>query len=224
MKCLANKSALVVWCARLSEYRPTEMAALFASIGKAEQQQADKFRCGRRRNSFIVGRYMVYQAYRHLYPQFDIAIHQDENAKPVAFHHGTALPHRFNLSHSGEYVVLAISNTGRVGVDVECVDTTLINQGMARSFMSAEELQQYWALPASQQQTFFFRLWTIKEALLKAIGVGLRCCPRAVSIGSVMNKPFIKTLPALYAHAVFSLEVLNELEQVALAVVCEKSS
>jgi len=82
-------------------------------------------------------------------------------------------PLRFNLSHSGELALLALSLDRELGVDLERRRHHLDHLGIARRYFAPDELAALAALPAAQQETAFYRCWTRKEALLKAKGAGL---------------------------------------------------
>lgn len=76
----------------------------------------------------------------------------------------------FNLSHSDAWALIAVASSGtRVGVDVERVRTDLDHLELARHLYQPEETARLIAgHPAG-----FFRLWTAKEAFVKATGTGL---------------------------------------------------
>ena len=77
---------------------------------------------------------------------------------------------KFNLSHSGEYVVIALGRRP-VGVDVERIDRC--NQDVAERFFSSSEVEYLRSLPATEQARAFTTLWTLKESYTKAEGKGL---------------------------------------------------
>lgn len=76
---------------------------------------------------------------------------------------------RFSLSHSGSWVVCAVS-TQPVGVDVEMPRCTM---AIGKRFFQPCELQGLEQLPELQRQVQLNRLWTAKEAFVKALGGGL---------------------------------------------------
>jgi len=77
----------------------------------------------------------------------------------------------FNISHSGEWVSVAISPV-RVGVDVEKMRK--VPEGVAHRFFSdAENKMLQNAVNEAEKAEIFFTLWTLKESFLKAIGTGL---------------------------------------------------
>ncbi len=82
----------------------------------------------------------------------------------------------FNLSHSGNYAVLAVSPC-EVGVDVEQVAP--YSQAVAEKCFTAPERE--WLSRQSCGQAFF-KLWTGKESVMKATGLGLRLPPESFNI------------------------------------------
>src|SRR5207237_1874899 len=84
---------------------------------------------------------------------------------------GTRL--EFNLSHSGDMAVLAISRGPAVGVDVEQVIRVSELDSIASRFFSASEKAALNAVPAHARDSAFYSCWTRKEAFLKALGDGL---------------------------------------------------
>ncbi|MBB5082705.1 4'-phosphopantetheinyl transferase family protein [Nonomuraea endophytica] len=76
----------------------------------------------------------------------------------------------FNLSHSGEWALIAVAPEGRrVGVDVERISPDADILELAARMYQPEEVERVRAAGAPE----FFRLWTAKEAYIKATGVGL---------------------------------------------------
>lgn len=83
----------------------------------------------------------------------------------------------FNIAHSGSYVVLALSNTGKVGIDVEKIRPVDIQR--FRSWHNQQDLQR---LGNQDQLRFFFETWTQKEAVAKAVGRGIQVPFSEISI------------------------------------------
>ena len=76
----------------------------------------------------------------------------------------------FNLSHSGETVLCAVSDRP-LGCDVEGLRP--FDPALPRRFFHPEECAWLFSLPAAEQPAAFMRLWTLKESYVKALGVGL---------------------------------------------------
>jgi 4'-phosphopantetheinyl transferase len=80
---------------------------------------------------------------------------------------------RFNLSNARSLVACVVTLDADAGVDVEEVDRPGITVDIADSFFSIAELTALRALPPRDQRWRFFQLWTLKEAYIKARGMGL---------------------------------------------------
>ena len=76
----------------------------------------------------------------------------------------------FNLSHSGDYVMLAAADR-EVGCDIE--EIARYDLRVAKRFFAPEEYECIAAAPPEEQQELFFRYWTLKESFVKVTGRGL---------------------------------------------------
>jgi len=103
------------------------------------------------------------------------------------------IPH-FNISHSGEACVVAISEAAPVGVDVEVVRDRRHLERLARTRLAPAEALEILRRQGDERRRAFYRCWTRKEAYLKATGLGLTAdlSSFAVSVGP---------LPALITRA-----------------------
>lgn len=90
---------------------------------------------------------------------------------------GTVL--RFNLSHSADQAMVALTLDGDIGVDIEEFRDVAGCAEIARTYFSRSEFAELQLLPAAEQSQAFLVCWTRKEALLKATGSGLIALDRA---------------------------------------------
>lgn len=79
----------------------------------------------------------------------------------------------FNVSHSNNLALVAISVDFQIGVDIEFMRLNTDPLQIARNFFSRHEYQQLINLPQNQQKEAFYNCWTRKEAYIKACGKGL---------------------------------------------------
>ena len=79
----------------------------------------------------------------------------------------------FNLTHSGDLALLAISAVGEVGVDVEIHDPRRATEELMEHYFAPGERTTIKAMDASRRMRGFFDCWTRKEAFIKAVGDGL---------------------------------------------------
>lgn len=97
-----------------------------------------------------------------------------ERGKLSALTEGQKLHYEFNVSHSRSHGLLAFAAKGQLGVDVEDWDPRRPIDGAIRRVFSESEQVALREAPPDQRRRLFFRLWTIKEALIKATGEGFR--------------------------------------------------
>jgi 4'-phosphopantetheinyl transferase len=81
-------------------------------------------------------------------------------------------PH-FSLSHSGKRAVIAVSQTAPLGVDIEEIRLRRMDRQTAARFFSIHEVTKLQGLSDTEHRLAFTRLWTFKEAFIKATGEGL---------------------------------------------------
>jgi 4'-phosphopantetheinyl transferase len=82
-------------------------------------------------------------------------------------------PLHFNLSHTRSIVVCLVSVRPEVGVDVEDMERLSPTMEIAERFFSRGEVHALRSLPEAQRHERFFIYWTLKEAYIKARGMGL---------------------------------------------------
>ncbi len=93
-----------------------------------------------------------------------------------------------SLSHSGGWIAAATTRSGRVGVDIEAARP--VSPALARRCLADSELAWWEEAPVGRARTLrFLRLWTAKEAYLKATGAGLSTDPRDVPIDVSGDRP-----------------------------------
>jgi 4'-phosphopantetheinyl transferase len=94
------------------------------------------------------------------------------NGKPFLVDQG-AFRASFSLSHTHGMVACAVTQDADVGVDVECIDREVDAGEIAARFFAPAEARLLADLDADLRRGRFFDLWTLKEAFVKALGVGL---------------------------------------------------
>ena len=150
-------------------------AACEALLSPNELQQADSFRFDKGRQRFVLGRGMMRAAIGKALgiAARDVPLRFSGHGKP---HLPDAHVVQFNLSHSGELIVLAVTRKAQIGVDVEAFRHLPRRDQIAKEILGSDESSQYEALSDGERQTAFFTIWTRKEAIVKAVGRGL-CFP-----------------------------------------------
>ena len=108
----------------------------------------------------------------------------------------------FNLSHSGDWAVLAVTAARRpIGIDIETIRP--LKEDIAGRFFAASEAAALAALPPDLQTAAFFRCWTRKEAFIKAKGDGLGYSLQAFEVSLLENEPaVVKSIAGQTPHQV----------------------
>jgi 4'-phosphopantetheinyl transferase len=163
-----------VWRARLD----TAWSWTFdEALSMEDRARADRFRFESDRRKFcvaraslrlILARYLKTRAGR-------LQIDTGEFGKPYFADAKASQGLRFNLSHSNQLALIAISRDREVGVDIEYVRPNFVTDEVAAHFFSPAEAEVLGSLPLAEKTQSFFNCWTRKEAYIKARGEGLSC-------------------------------------------------
>jgi 4'-phosphopantetheinyl transferase len=97
----------------------------------------------------------------------------NSHGKPSLIPTATGRTLGFNVSHTAGLIAIALAHTPEVGIDVEHMERTVGSEDLARRFFSATEVEALERMPAEAHKAAFFDVWTLKEAYIKARGLGL---------------------------------------------------
>ena len=169
----------------------------FVPLSPSDRVRAERYKVPARRHAFERGRLLVRHLLGHYLgrPEITIELGVHENGKPFVHHHPGEASHEISLSHSGGVLLVAVSRAGEIGVDAEQIDPQVKHEAIARRFFAAEETAALAACSPAEREGAFFRCWTRKEALVKALGDGLAhsLTTFAVSIEPVQVSPLLRT-------------------------------
>jgi 4'-phosphopantetheinyl transferase len=163
-----------VW--RLGLDPSTEMVArLRAILTDDERKRADRFAFDQHRRRFTVGRgclRTILGQYTGIEPA-RIRLYHNDYGKPALDDDQGGQWLRFNVSHSGELALYALTRAREVGVDLETIRPDFAGEDIAKRFFAPAEVAALRGVPAEQRCQAFFACWTRKEAYIKARGKGL---------------------------------------------------
>lgn len=152
---------------------PAVLARSAAMLTAEERARGDRFVFAKDRHQFLVTRATI-RTLTGRYLGVDPAacrFEADRYGRPSLTHpDGAAFA--FNISHTAGLVACAIARQGDLGVDVEDTGRE-VNADLPRRFFSTAEADALDALPAVERQVRFYEYWTLKEAYIKARGMGL---------------------------------------------------
>ncbi len=211
-----------VWrlCLQVEDSRQEAFRNLLADD---ERTRAARFHFDRDRNRFIAARGQMREILgRYLdKPPESLRFRYGLQGKPFLEHHRRGF--QFNLAHSGDLGLLAVTADRQVGVDLEEIRPVITEEEIAQRFFSAEEIVSLRVLPASEQRLAFFLCWTRKEAFLKALGEGIAYGLDQFTVTLTPGEPadLVEVLPDPSAASRWSLANLEPSEGYVGAVAFE---
>lgn len=168
-----EKQTFHLWCAYPNDLLATDTArACEALLSRDEYERMENFRFDPHRREYLTARALVRTALSFYHPLAPEAwrFSKNEYGKPFA------IPDcglQFNLSHSPGLVVCLIGHGAEVGVDAEPCERAETIVEVAPTVFSPPELLQLETLRGSEKGERALLLWTLKEAYIKARGMGL---------------------------------------------------
>ena len=172
------------WAFNVSSWLPCKQQIItsLAGISLEEIERIQKFRFKEDYKLSLIGRLMIRRCIQLVcgISWSEIQLDRTEKGKPIC--ENTITGNRqlfFNVSHQGDFAVLAASTTCNVGIDVmkfsypNNTDVPSFFRLMNRQFVESEwdyikSFKKEWT-----QLKAFYRLWCLKESYVKAIGVGI---------------------------------------------------
>jgi len=175
-----------IWAVSIDGFSRTQ-DELRQLLSCEEQARADQFRLEEPAKRFMAARAALrvllgrYSDIRPVEIQFAV----DANQKPrlADSHSGTDL--RFNVSHSGALALIAVTVGHEIGVDVEQLREVHHVDQIASRYFHADEIAAIQSAKFTDRTATFFRCWTAKEAVLKAIGTGITSSLDAFAVPTV---------------------------------------
>jgi 4'-phosphopantetheinyl transferase len=169
----------------------TKVSELRLFLSEEEQARGDRYIRSADGVKFMVGRAvlrLILAQYLGLKPG-EIVITVGEFGKPYVSKSININDLTFNLSHSGEMCLLAVSCGREIGVDVERLRDDVAVEDLATRYFSKEETAELQALPNALRRLGFFLCWTRKEAYVKAKTLGLQIPLDQFSVSLTPGQP-----------------------------------
>jgi 4'-phosphopantetheinyl transferase len=171
----ANFEHVDLWRVNLKLPEAGRRQSLRDTLSEDENARADRFHFQAHRDNFLVG----HAALREILSNYlslaakDITFRNNKYGKPEIDKRLNPNNLQFNLSHSADWALIAVTIGRRVGVDVEHIRPDVECLSLAQSYFSRSEYQSLLLLDEQACRRAFFACWTRKEAFIKAIGEGL---------------------------------------------------
>ncbi len=192
-----------------------------AWLNEEERERWQRFKFAADRQRFLQARALVRSvlaAYLQQLPA-ELRFTRNQYGKPQLLQQAPA-PIKFNLSHTQGLLALAVTLEAEVGVDVEAITRNVETVALAERFFAPVEAALVKACSDGAQTDCFFRLWTLKEAYVKARGLGLQLGLDAFAFNFNAEQPQLSFVDASDDPACWSFMQLQHAERfrIALAV------
>jgi 4'-phosphopantetheinyl transferase len=148
-------------------------------LSAKELARAERFRLAKDKAEYIVARAflrIILGKYLNTNPE-KLNFEYNKYGKPLV---AEAARLKFNMSHSAGAALYAVTLDDDVGVDLELINTSLIDCEIAEQSLTEKEFQRYKKLPADDCIELFYKCWTRKEAYAKAQGNGFITSPNKI--------------------------------------------
>jgi 4'-phosphopantetheinyl transferase len=185
-----RENELHVWAASL-DVNDAQLNRFAVNLSSLEAGRASRFHFPRHRDRFIAGRGFLRAVLGH-YLRTEpgtLEFSYGAQGKPAlaGVHARNGL--HFNLAHSEDLVLLAVTHANSVGVDVERVRTLRDPEELVARFFSPRESAAFRKVSPDRKPAAFFNLWTRKESWLKATGEGIGGSLHLVEVSFLPGEP-----------------------------------
>ncbi len=174
-KKMLEQNQVHIW--RVNIDNPTlNLDDLFSDVlSDDERKRVDRLKSEKDKRRFIVSRGLLRENlgnYIGTEPS-DITFTYNKYGKPDLKPEHNQGNIKFNVSHSANLAIYAISQNREVGIDLEYIREVRTADKIIKRFFTQQETDFYYSQPEDKKKLAFFTLWTRKEAYSKARGMGI---------------------------------------------------
>jgi 4'-phosphopantetheinyl transferase len=167
---------IAVWLCRVESLSGADLASMSALLSEEEHARCDRLVLAEDRRAFTAAHALLRTALSRYgaRPPREWRFETTAHGKPFLAPQTGHPPLSFNLSHTRTTVACAVAAGADLGLDVEEGGRRSDGLGIAARYFTAGERQWLDACPPEEVAVRFVELWTLKEAYIKAVGLGLR--------------------------------------------------
>lgn len=216
-----NTDTIQIWHGTIAA-EDADYPSYWQTLDAEEQARAEKFKNDLLRNRYVKvhGRLRKLLARILNEPPEKINIKTAEHGKPYL---ADAPELSFNLSDSGDVMVIAVGLNCRIGVDIECCNPRNSLVGLVDKCFADEEIAYWNAQPEAQQTVEFYRFWTRKEAFVKATGHGISLGLSLCVVNPENPAKFLRVPEACGEASIWHAQDLKLGQGVCSALVADKN-
>ena len=216
-----------LWTVTIAELNDL-FTLLEGTLSSEECQRAYEYRFDRDRRNFILRRgalRSILSSYLDADPG-EIRFLYGPYGKPEIKGRPTNENIKFNISHSGDFILYAVSIDREIGADIEQIRSINGRERIVSRFFTVSEQEALDAFDEKEQLTAFYKWWTQKEAIIKALGTGLSCdiTKFSVNINPIEPAAILDTQDDLKDIWGYQLTTLRSIPGYAGAVAVERQA
>ncbi len=199
-----------VFLLHLEEYNEEQ---LYNFLSNDEKERADKLKVELKKKQFVISRSVLRKTISNSInkPHDEIKFFYGKHGKPFIKDKHNDKVIEFNVSHSEQCILIAVTLDNKVGVDVEKIDEKIDYKSLSTRFFSKKENEFLRSLKESKKLNAFYSIWARKEAFIKATGKGISFGLDKFSVCS--NNKFTPKIDIQHKEVLeenwFSFELIN---------------
>lgn len=168
---MTNRPEIHLWWLQLDSLSGSSLLSACGNLlPVSERKRYSRLLTPEDRARGLLGRVMlrtVLSCHAHMHP-VQWRFERSASGKPRLLNPESSM--YFNMAHSHNQIIVAVSESGAVGIDIEYMQPGRDPMAIARRYFSEEEYAALAKLPSFSRRERFYELWTLKEAWIKAQG------------------------------------------------------
>jgi 4'-phosphopantetheinyl transferase len=209
---------VLCWKINLKDISTNDLEGYYQHISKEDQVKSNKFVHFEDKKRYIVARMGIKILLKNLIDT-DYQIEKNAFGKPYVKNS----PIKYNLSHSGNFVLLAVSSCTEVGVDVEVIRDIPNLESLFLNTLHINEISYIKNLAPALILRNFLQIWTQKEAVVKALGKGLSIPLESFSIPGLAFPSPPKKFINIFSENLTIFDLNIDDNHVGALAVCSKN-
>jgi 4'-phosphopantetheinyl transferase len=144
-------------------------------LSKDEKERESSLKVEEKKKQFLVTRGALRKLLSNSLgkPAEEISFSYGQHKKPYIEEQYNNKTVEFNISHSGDYALIAITLGNKIGVDIEKINYEIDYQSLSNRFFSKKEKEELASTNKEERLDAFYRAWVRKESFIKANGKGI---------------------------------------------------
>jgi 4'-phosphopantetheinyl transferase len=157
-------------------------------LSLSEQNRYQQFRFPKRQNDWLLGRWAAKNLLSNFLTETDsipfheFSIHNEDSGSPFVMWNDQRLEGSLSISHRSEYAVAAFCFDPEISIGIDLEEIEAKSLDFVEDYFTEPEVRMVLALPFEEQALTASLLWSGREAIVKALKIGLRIDTRQIAL------------------------------------------